>query len=116
MSRIPFVAVAALACNADGKDGGDGGDGVETDYAFECDVTEAYDLPDPFAGIAGREHACEGTLYFDELPAATGYFVGEFHFDDCGNLKGTETWRLYANDLWLENGGADCFFVWNLDG
>jgi hypothetical protein len=117
MSRIPFVAVATLACNA-GKDAGSDadGDGVPTDYTFECDVSEADDLPDPTDGITGQEHTCEDQPAYVEVSGATAFYVGEFHFDDCGNVKGTETWLLYANPTWVENGGQDCVVVWDLDG
>lgn len=89
----------------------------ETPYTFDCEVSEADDLGDPFAGIVGNEHACEeAPMYVPSVPWATSYFVGTFHYDDCGNLRGKETWVLYANDTWEDLGGHDCRVVWDVDG
>lgn len=108
-------ALLLVGCHGGDKDGTPT-DGT-TPYTFDCEVSQKDDLDDPFAGIEGREHACEDApQYVPSVPWATTYFVGEFHYDDCGNLRGKETWVLYANETWSENGGHDCQVVWDVDG
>jgi hypothetical protein len=121
MRRVLGWTLAVLvACNRNDKDAvgdDDDDDDDDTSYTFDCAVSEPYDLPDPFAPIEGNEHACEDAQYYNPaLAVASAYFVGEFHYDDCGNVRGQETWLLYANPRWVELGGHDCQVVWRLDG
>jgi hypothetical protein len=116
MRRVLGCLLALVACDG-GGDKDDGPTGDSTPYTFDCDVSEPRDLADPFLELVGREHACEDApQYVPSVPWATSYFVGEFHYDDCGNLRGTETWVLYANPTWEDLGGHDCRVVWNVDG
>lgn len=110
--RWLVLAVALAACK--GKDGGPTDD---TTYPFECEVVDPYDLPDPWATVEGHEHDCEDQpLYDPDVPTATSYFVGEFHFDECGTVYGKETWVLYPNQRWLDTGGKQCQVVWSVTG
>lgn len=107
-----------VACNKDKGAGDDDDDDTTTlPYTFDCPVSERYDLADPFDAIEGIEHDCETRPeYIDSVPTATSFFVGEFHYDDCGNLHGQEHWILYANPRWVELGGHDCEVVYDVDG
>lgn len=117
MRRVLVVATLA-ACTGDGK-GGDhtGVDDPLTSYTFDCAVSEPYTLADPFDGLAGNEYACEDQPYYNpNVPYSTTYFVGEFHYDDCGNLRGKETVLFHANQTWVDLGGHDCRIVYSIDG
>lgn len=109
MTRLSLLLLL-VACKGGGATDG-------TDYTFACEVSEPYDLPDPLSELSGVEHVCEDAAYYDpDVPTATSYFLGEFHLDDCGNLRGSETWILFANARWAETGGGDCRVVWDLTG
>ena len=110
----PLALTFVAACSGGG--GGDGGT-IPTDYTFECEVGEPYDLPDIYASTDGREHECEGQpQYIPELGTATAFFLGEFHWDDCGNLQGRETWILWSDQRLVELGLDDCQVVWKVTG
>lgn len=107
------LVTALAACNGDDKGATDG----STSYTFECEVLDPYDLDDPMDEIVGHEADCEeGAYYNPDIPTATSYFVGEFHFDECGTVYGKETWILYPNDKWTELGGQQCQVVWSASG
>lgn len=81
-----------------------------------CPVSGAA-LPDLFGELAGIDHACEDAPeYRPDVSTATSYWIGEFEIDDCDNVTGTETWVLFANPEWIENGGYDCQIVWSVSG
>ncbi|MCA9489545.1 MAG: hypothetical protein KC621_06465 [Myxococcales bacterium] len=107
-------AMALAACNGSDKDGTDG---TDTSYTFECEVPDAYDLGDPMDAVDGHEHDCEDAVYYNpDVPTATSYFIGEFHFDECGTVFGKETWVLYPNQTWSDLGGHECQVVWRASG
>ncbi|MCB9685879.1 MAG: hypothetical protein H6735_12630 [Alphaproteobacteria bacterium] len=108
------LVVALAACNGDDKDGTDTSG---TSYTFECEVPDPYDLGDPMDTIVGHEADCEdGAYYNPDVPTATSYFIGEFHWDECGTVFGKEIWVLYPNDTWSDLGGRECQVVWRASG
>ena len=112
------------ACTSGGNSVVDSADPTDTNaqptppgYTFECELGERDDLPDIFAETSGREHECEGQPYYiPELGTATAFFLGEFHWDDCGNLQGREYWKLWSDDRLVELGLDDCQVVWKVTG
>lgn len=105
-----WMALALVACA-----GGSEADtsALDVDDDDTCKV-RGESLPDLFADL--DPGACEEALYFDQVPGATGYFVGEFELDGCGKVRGTETWILFANEKWIEHDGYDCRMVWSVSG
>jgi hypothetical protein len=54
----------------------------------------------------------------DNGPGAAGadsYFVGKLAISDT-EVKGTETWVLFANQKWKALEGADCELEWAIEG
>ncbi len=50
-----------------------------------------------------------------DLVGATSHFIGELTTADGATYTGTETWALFANDAWVDVGGADCIVVWSIN-
>jgi hypothetical protein len=80
--------------------------GVKTTTA----ATKGEALPDLVAGL--NRKGC------DNGPGGSGaasYFVGELNISGT-DVKGAESWLLYANEKWKANNGRDCTVHWNLHG
>lgn len=111
---IWLLALGIAACDGAGNGEGDTDDDTDTTGP---DGPGLDGLPDLFATLAGRTHACEDQpLYNPDVPTATTYWIGEFTFDSEGVVFGTETWVQYANPRWIEVGGHDCQIVWSVGG
>ncbi len=101
-----WVALALLGC--------DNGMGLDTSLNKPGDSCVVHD---PVESLAGIEHACEqADLYDPNIATATSYFLGDFTINADDSVEGLETWVLYANPRWIEEGGGDCQIVWDAEG
>ncbi|MCB9778396.1 MAG: hypothetical protein H6742_07530 [Alphaproteobacteria bacterium] len=112
MSRPVLFATALLfvagCSNGFGNTADDtGGDGTGDDGEGTF-VEGAEDLPRVDQDLVTT--GCE-EVSGSELPGAVSYFFGTYAEASDGWI-GEEEWRLYANDTWTANGGADCSVFW----
>ena len=117
MGLLRTTSLAALlACTAD--DTGEMKDTAApvTDTGVSCESDAVDDLPDPYGPTVGQEAACDEALYWESVPGAVSFFVGDFSVDACGDVSGEEAWVLYPNARWQELGGENCTVVWNATG
>ena len=110
------VLLAAVGFTTDETPDGKDTATTAADTATSCELSVSDDLEDPFAPTAGQEGACDDALYWDTVPGAVSFFVGDFSVDGCGDVSGEETWVLYPNERWQELGGQSCRVVWNASG
>jgi hypothetical protein len=113
-----LAAALVLSCTADDtgvlKD--TAGTTSEVDTGTECVSDVEDDLADPYLPTVGQEGACDDALYWDKVPGAVSFFLGDFTVDSCGDVSGEEAWVLFPNAKWQEVGGESCVVVWNVAG